>query len=115
MAESGATFDPNRSKTSDSALAAWLSSPVSDDLKAVPGIGEAMEGKFSAVGVQTQYQLFGVYLSLKGEEVSSVACAERFYQWLVKSGITHKRGEITQAVAEKLNMMFPGIYAADMY
>ena len=113
--ESGATYDPNRSKTSESAMADWLRTPVSDDIEAVPGIGPALKGKFASVGVHTQYQLFGVYLSLKGEGTSSIMVAESFFQWLKASGIAHKRGEITQAVAEKLNNMFPGIYQPDCY
>ena len=113
--ESGATFDPNRTKTSEIAMAAWVRTAVSDDITVVPGIAAGNAGKFASVGVHTQYQLFGVYLSLKGEGTSSIMVAESFFQWLKVSGIAHKRGEITQAVAEKLNNMFPGIYQPDCY
>lgn len=109
-------FNPNTTRTNPGTLAAYIRAPIVDSLQSVPGIGPATDTALSGVGIQTTYQLFGLFLSLRGEDVSSVELCERFYQWLKnKAGLKVSRGEITQAVAEKLNMMFPGCYNPDAY
>jgi hypothetical protein len=61
-----AEFNPNKTHISASSLATWLASPVTDDIKQVPGIADGNAEKLAENGVHTTYQLMGVFLSLKG-------------------------------------------------
>jgi hypothetical protein len=57
--------------------------------------------------VTNTYQLFGVYLTMKGfddttnEPICSYEHNERFWQWLETKGIVSHRSAIVKAIAEK--------------
>jgi hypothetical protein len=72
--------------------------------------------------VSNTYQLFGVYLMMKGVDdtshgaVTSYEHNERFYQWLKAKGIVSHRSALVKAVAEKLATYFGSdVYDADIY
>ena len=71
----------------------------------------------AAVGITSTFQLFGMYLSLKGESTSPKEHADLFYRWLkddvkTASGYT---ATVVMAVAEKLNITFVGLFNIDDY
>ena len=109
------SFDPNKTNFNADTLDEWLNSPVGENLEDCPGIGPANADILRSHGVTTTFQLLALFLSLKGPRVGSVEICERFYQQLATGKINAKRGEITQAVAMKLNNSFPGIWNPEAY
>jgi Barrier to autointegration factor len=83
----------------------------------VPGIGPAAARALEEAGVDTTYALFGKFLSMKTKDCGPIEHSERFFQWLVATLPRHSqfRSGIVQAVAEKLNISFPGVYDPDAY
>jgi hypothetical protein len=126
QAEAG--YDPRKSKVSASTSEKWNSSAVTGILTEVPGIGAAAVTKL-AFDVQDRphervtntYQLFGVYLAMKGPDdtphgpVSSYEHNERFWQWLKAKGIVSHRSAIVKAIAEKCATFFANFYDANAY
>ena len=112
---SNASFDPTKTRTNPDRLTEWCASPVGEDILETPGVGPANKAILEAQGITTTFQLLALFLSLKGKEVGSVELCERFYQQLATWGIVAGRGEITQAIAVKLNNSFPGLYKASLY
>ena len=108
-------FDPNRSQVSGEALAAFLSADVNEDLMSVPGIGAASAAALTASdetdgGVATTFQLIGKFLLLKGPGMTSGQHCDAFWYYLKLKGVNAHRSGIVKAVAEKVNVAFPGIY-----
>ncbi len=100
----------------------------------VPGIGAANEQKLIEAGISTTFGLIGKYLSLKEAGVESVEHCDRsylfslliptihktpisfrFWFWLQSIGVNAGRNSIIQAIAEKMDVMFPGIYDKSSY
>jgi hypothetical protein len=74
---------------------------------------EALE----AVGITSTFQLFGIYLSFKGESTTPKEHADLFYKWL-KNDVRTAAGytaTVVMAVAEKLNITFVGLFNVDDY
>jgi hypothetical protein len=105
-----------RSPFGDDSMGDWLMKEVTGDLRDLPGIGPVSVKALNKQGITTTYQLFGKFLSLKEEGVGSVELADRFWFWLDSAG-THagSRAAIVLAVAEKLNLSFPGLYDGSLY
>lgn len=61
------------------------------------------------------YALIGKYLTLKGADVGPVQHCDMFWYWLRDAGVNSHRSGIVQAVAEKMDMMMPGIYDKAVY
>ena len=61
--------------------------------------------------ITTTFQLFGKYLELRELGIDSVNHAELFYNWVktTKIAVTN-RAALVRAIAEKSNILFPGIY-----
>jgi hypothetical protein len=109
-------YDPNRSQTKPDKLAAFLQSRITGDLKEVPGVGDATVAAMKANGVSTTYGLIGKYLSLKEETVESVEHCDRFFYWLKEIGTAAGyRSAVVQAIAMKMDVVFPGIYDGSCY
>mmetsp|Transcript_16736 Transcript_16736/g.23024 ORF Transcript_16736/g.23024 Transcript_16736/m.23024 type:complete len:122 (-) Transcript_16736:77-442(-) len=109
-----AVFDPSKSQAGADTIADFLRRPISGDLKAdkIPGVGAASIKALEAVGITTTYQLFGKYLSFKGEGITPQEHANLFYSWLkndVKTAAGYTATVVT-AVAEKLNITYPGLF-----
>jgi hypothetical protein len=121
-------YDPRKSKVSASTSEKWNSSAVTGILTEVPGIGPAAVAKlaFDELNrpheqVTNTYQLFGVYLIMKGsdastgETISSYEHNERFWQWLKTKGVVSHRSAIVKAIAEKCATYFANFYDANAY
>jgi len=75
-------------------------------------VGAASIKALEAAGITTTYQLFGKYLSFKGEGVTPQEHADLFYDWL-KNDVKTAPGftaTVVTAVAEKLNITFAGLF-----
>jgi len=119
-------FHPELSTTSRGQLLEWIRAPITGKLDEVPGIGPANITHLSTINEATKehggdevidstHQLLGKYLFFKSLSVSNVENAQLFYNWLKMKGITSRRDSIVEAVAEKVNIMIPGIYAAEEF
>lgn len=112
-------FDVNRSRVSDSALAEFLAHPISDDITTVPGIGAAAAAKLAQKAsdddtpIETTYQLIGKFLSLKGKGIESKEHCDAMWFYLQAKGVNSYRAGIVHSIAEKTNIMIPGIYVND--
>ena len=106
-----ASYNPSASGTTPTKLAEFIRKPLNGDLSVdkIPGLGEAGISRLRAEGVLTTFALVGKFLSLH-EGDGSVPHCNRFFQWLKDSGISTHRAEIVQAVAQKCNIPFDGIY-----
>ena len=95
-------------------------SNITGDLLDIPGIGPASVKKLKDAdiggeSISNSYQLIGKYLSLKDDGVESPEHCEMFWQWLKMKTIASHRSAIVRAIAEKCNILIPGIYEADVY
>eukprot|EP01041_Mallomonas_annulata_P004995 gene4995-9988_t len=109
-------YDPARSSVSNDKLSEFLHAPITGDLTEVPGIGPSAKAKLIDNGVGTTFALFGKFLTLKdSESVESVEHCDRFWYWIKEIGINSHRSAVVRAVAEKLDVMFPGIYDGNCY
>ena len=102
----------------------WRTSPTDPDLKTVPGIGPATVKLLKELDepITNTYQLFGLFLSMKGPGPSDdVICVdpiehtEAFWYWLQNAGVKSHRSAIVKAIAEKSATFFAGIYDANAY
>lgn len=108
-------YDPARSRVSADTLAEFMTSPVDGDILKVPGVGPKTKEKMADNGVETTFQLIGTFLSLKGEGVDVPQHLDAMWHWLAGIGITAHRSSIVQAIAEKCNIMCPGIYDPEAF
>eukprot|EP00596_Hydrurales_sp_CCMP1899_P011153 CAMPEP_0119040082 /NCGR_PEP_ID=MMETSP1177-20130426/9916_1 /TAXON_ID=2985 /ORGANISM="Ochromonas sp, Strain CCMP1899" /LENGTH=122 /DNA_ID=CAMNT_0007004803 /DNA_START=56 /DNA_END=424 /DNA_ORIENTATION=- len=110
------TFDPSKSRVNEDKLVDFLRSEITGDLNELPGVGPATILALNADGINTTYQLFGKFLSLKDIDVGAVELAERFYLWLTSLGTPAGfRAGMVVCIAEKLNLTYNGIYNASEY
>ena len=113
---SGGHYHPENSKVSESALSEFIRAPLSSKLSDIPGIGPATVELLAAEGITTSFQLVGKFLSFKDKDVDSLLHCETFYQWLCELKTPKGfRAGVVHALAEKLNIMFPGIYDVSAY
>eukprot|EP01035_Chromulina_nebulosa_P019790 gene19790-25731_t len=107
-------FDPAKSTISSENMRAWIQKQVSGHLQEVPGIGEINEkhlmNEDNEMGVSTTFQLIGKFLSFRKLGGSQFQQCDLFWNWLKNKNISHQRNNIVQAIAEKCNVMFPGMY-----
>ena len=109
-------YDPNRSQTNPDKLAAFIQAPITGDLKEIPGVGPATIKALNENGISTTYGLIGKYLMLKETGVESVEHCDRFFYWLKDIGTAAGyRSAVVQAIAQKMDITFPGIYDASCY
>lgn len=107
------TFDLTKTTmVSEEALCNFMSSPLSDDLTSVPGIGEATAQKLKDAGMLTTTQLVGAFLTYKRPEFTVQQHCDAFYRSLRSAGVTTTAASITLSIAEKANKMIPGIFDA---
>lgn len=112
-----AEFNPNSSRISEEARDVWIRADVSDDLAIIPGCGPASIKRLNESGVWTTWQLFAVFLALKGPRVGSVELCQRFFLKISEDfGVRPQEcHSIVDAVASKLNLTFPGLYRPDLW
>ena len=114
------SYDPRRSNVKEEALAEFIRAPITGELTEVPGIGPAAakalaSGDDPAEKITNTFQLIGKYLLLKGpdDKEHSVSCVEhcdKFWAFLQSKGVNSYRSGIVQCIAEKCNILMPGIY-----
>jgi hypothetical protein len=97
----------------------WLSEPLGD-LDAVPGIGAKNKGLLMQPGAGGPYicntlQLMGVFLRLKGPGLTCEAHCQEFFKWLRLHHIHYHTHTIVSAIAQKANVLFPGIYDSSKF
>ena len=109
-------YHPENSKVADSTLSDFIRAPLSGNIVDVPGIGPSTAEVLAAEGINTSFQLVAKFLSFKDKDVDSLLHCETFYQWLCELNTPKGfRAGIVHALAEKLNINFPGIYDASAY
>lgn len=105
-------FNPNRSKVSDDTLAEFLASPIDEELLTVPGVGSATVERLAVDGITTTYQLIGVFLRVCDKGMSTQERTDAFWYYLQALKVPGgTRSTIVLAIAERLNVMFPGFYS----
>lgn len=103
-------FDVNKSRISDDSLATFLASPITEDIMSVPGIGVANAPKLKEEHIETTFQLLGLFLTLKGIDMTSEQHCDAFWFYLQSLGINGQRSGIVHCIAEKANLLIPGIF-----
>jgi hypothetical protein len=109
-------FDVNRSQVSADALAKFLAADLSENITTVPGIGPKAAQVLAVAtaedsGVRTTFQLIGKFLCLRGPGMSTQEHCDAFWNYLKLKGVDSHRSGIVHAIAEKVNIMIPGIYS----
>lgn len=95
-------------------LSTWLSTPISDNLFIIPGIGDSTATILINAGYTTPYKLIGKYLSFRNDGMESQEHCDLFYNFLGELGVRGAyRAVITRAIAEKMNLLIPGIFRED--
>ena len=128
-------FHPQDSRIGVDQLARFLNSELTGNLIEVPGIGRdavarlgqasiaiAANGQQLTIpGVTSTFGLIGVFMMFKtngtdGRLVGPVEHVQRFYLWWCSLGVAAGfRAGVVHALAEKINISFPGIYIASEY
>ena len=108
-------YDLNASRASEDLLQAFMRGPLEADLQSVPGVGKKTAELLTADGVTTTYQLIAKFLSFCGEGVSTRSVCDSFVQYLAAVGVRGWRNGITECIAERVNLMIPGLYNADEF
>lgn len=103
-------FDINRSRISNNKMATFLVGDVVDDITSVPGIGPGTQEKLKTQGVETTIQLLGIFFTMKGLGMNQTQHCDAMWYYLQELGINAFRSGIVHAIAEKSNIMIPGIY-----
>jgi len=106
-------FDPNKSQISIDRLAEFIQTQITGDLSEVPGLGDFGIKKLKKENISTTFALMGKFLILKEKGVEPIEHCDRFFYWLTSVGITSHKHTITQAIAQKLDISFPGIYESN--
>ena len=105
-------FDPSKSLVNSDKLQDFLREELVQDIRSVPGIGPKAAESMAEDGVRTTYQLIGKFLSFCDGSTTQEAC-DNFWSWLGEHKVAGWRSGVTEAIAEKTNMMIPGIYNAE--
>jgi hypothetical protein len=109
-------FDPSRSRESLHSMPEWIMKEITGNILEVPGVGKTTSKLLAANGITTTYCLLGKYLMLKEDDVGPVELADKFWYYLnsINTPLGY-RSVIVLSVAEKLNIIFPGIYDSNAY
>lgn len=113
-------YNPSSSRMAESTLADFITSPLTGVITEVPGISPKQAILLSRGDYNDQitntYQLIGKFLLMKtinqetNEYITSQEHCDKFCMYLKNKGVNSHRTDITFAIAEKCNVLFPGIY-----
>jgi hypothetical protein len=107
-------FDPTRSKVSEEALAYFLANPLVENLLTVPGVGPVTVDRLAADGIRTTFQLLGAFLRVCDEGMTTQERTDAFWFYLQALEVPGgTRSSIVHSIAEKINIMVPGLYGDD--
>ena len=113
MSKKAVAFDIDRSQVSVDTLKKFVSEPIKEDLKSVPGIGERAEELIKEArpgvedGIMNTYQLMGKFLLLKKDDQTMQEHCDAMWKWLEVKGVKSHRSSIVCAIAEKFLVMMP--------
>lgn len=104
-------YDPEDSHIAEDTLVAFLRTPVTLDLRSVPGIGKVGKRKLIEQGITNTYNLIAKYLALRADDDTSQTHCDKFWRWIDSVGLSARhRDMIVHAIAEKVSTMMPGLY-----
>jgi hypothetical protein len=103
-------FDINSSRVSDSTLAHFLAGPIPNNLLDVPGIGPSAVEKLKVDNVESPIQLLGIFLTMKAPDMTQTQHCNAMWFYLQELGINSSRSCIVHCIAEKANLLIPGIF-----
>lgn len=107
-------FDPTRSRISADTLATYLAASIREELLDVPGVGDATKKILQSHDINTSWQLYSCYFRVCDVGMTSKERADAFWFYLQGMGVPGgTRSTIVQAIAEKSNILMPGIYEAN--
>ena len=111
MATTAGIFDPAKSRIPEDKKVLFLRAPWNSPLIDVPGIGPATVKALKAAGVETLYQLAGVFLAHKTKDADQQAWCDSFWGYLnkIKCPAGYRAGLI-DCLGEKLGLAFEDIY-----
>lgn len=116
MAAAHVAFSPALSHASAEKVSMFAVAPISEDLKTVPGVGDAMLAALEAKDITTPHQLIGAFMGLRSKGISRKDHLQRFFDFLLP--ITGRRdfaASIVVGIATKCNNMMPGLFVAEEY
>ncbi|CAM9234430.1 unnamed protein product, partial [Ectocarpus sp. 13 AM-2016] len=106
-------FHPRKSTTTDATLVGFIRTRISGDLTEVPYIsGQTVEVLArGSEPITNTHQLIGKFLALSPQRPNCVEHCDRFYKWLLGKKIAGTLvNNIVEAIAEKVEVMMPGVY-----
>lgn len=114
-------YEPEKSRISEDKLADFLRAPITGDLTEIPYLSRCAIRKLATGDdkITNTFQLIGKYLLLKtcigkiDDIIDNKTHCNKFYNWLKSKGIQSYRNDIVMIIAEKVNIMIPGIYNPD--
>ena len=107
-------FDPHSTKMPEDVLSKFLQTPLTGELSDVPGVGDKNMEHFKNLNKETQgkfqdvknsWQLMGVYMRLKEENMTGPDLCNKFWHWLKVVGINSGRNHIVRSIAEKCQLV----------
>ena len=108
-------YDPAKSQISANNLAVFKNAPMGADLMCIPGVGAKCVQHLALAGITTSFQLLGEFLRFRGNNISSEDQCQMFFHWLRTKNIDHCTHCVVQAIAEKCDLLFPGLYDRTVY
>lgn len=85
----------------------WVRAPVSGELTQIPGVGARSKAALQEEGINTTFQLFGKFLSMKDVGVSPVELVDNFFGFINSVMPQNKyKHSVVRAIAEKIDLMF---------
>jgi hypothetical protein len=106
------TYQPERATMSTESFVDFLRNDFPCSLEDIPGIPASAVAKLYKHQIFTAFQLFGKFLSFKTNTPQE--CTEQaslFCEWLANMQIDNVCiHSVTRCIANKANMMFPGMY-----
>ena len=102
------------------ALAAWIQTPMAEDLRTLPRVGAVTAQCFRNVGINTTFALLGKFLTFKDAGATSIEHVECFWIWLTEVFqnnriIKRDRAVICRAICMRAALLIPGIYDEEAY
>ena len=99
----------------DENLAEFILNPIDPDIKSIPGMVKNLnyKEKLNNIGILNTYNLLGTFLLLKEDNQSVQQHCDAMYRFLKNAGITRYLSGIVVCIAEKADVMMPGICNLD--
>ena len=103
-------FNPNRSAIAPDQHALALAVRADDDVSALPTVGTATAAALAKHDITMVCQLMGKFLTLRAAGMTTQEHCDAFWAWLRDIGVGAHRGAIVRIIAEKTDLIMPGVY-----